>query len=372
MSYKNRYLAPQIEQDLTKKMVFIGGPRQVGKTTLAKHLLNGQPGYMNWDIPPHRQAILERELPNSPLWVFDELHKYKQWRAYLKGVFDQFGDTHKILVTGSARLDYYRRGGDSLQGRYHYLRLNPLSVAELALTNQDDLLGLLRLGGFPEPYFSANAIEAKRWSQEYRARLIQEDLISLEHVKDVGTLELLMLRLPHLVGSPLSLNALREDLQVSHNTVANWLDIFERLYAIFRLLPFGASSLRAIKKAQKHYHYDWTLIDDQSLRFENMADLHLLKWLQYQADTQAIERELRYFRDIDGREVDFIITEQDKPILAVECKWSDADVSKHLVYFKERFPECDAYQISMIGTKDYISRDNIRVCPALLFLQDLI
>lgn len=372
MMKNTRYLTQQITKDLTRKMVFVAGPRQVGKTTMAKQLLLTPQGYMNWDIPSHRELILKHELPNAPLWVFDEIHKYRDWRNYLKGVYDQYADSHQILVTGSAQLDSYRRGGDSLQGRYHYLRLHPLSVAELDIINANGLEQLLTLGGFPEPFFTGEEIEAKRWSNEYRHRLIEEDLVKLEQVRDLSTLELLMIRLPDLVGSPLSINALREDLQVSHSTVANWLDIFTRLYAIFRLAPFGADQLRAVKKEQKHYHFDWTLVQNPGARFENMIAVHLLKWVDFEEDTKARVLELRYFRDIDGREVDFIITENLIPILAVECKWSDSDISKSLIYFKKHFPQCNAYQISMKGEKDYLSKDGIRACPAVNFLSELI
>jgi len=353
-------------------MVFVGGPRHVGKTTMAKHLLGqSTQGYLNWDIAAHREAILQQELPTSPMWVFAELHKYKQWRNYLKGIYDQYGEK-KILVTGSARLDYYRHGGDSLQGRYHYLRLNPLSIAEVNHTSQTTLEALLNLGGFPEPFFSSSEIESKRWSREYRERLIQEDLLSLEQVRDVGTLELLMLRLPRLVGSPLSINALREDLQVSHKAVSHWLDIFERLYAIFRVPPFGSPLIRAVKKEQKHYHYDWTLIDDTGLRFENLVAVHLLKWIQFLQDSEARPIELRYFRDVDGREIDFIVCQQSKPIIAVECKWDDVRLNKPLRYFKQRFPDCEVWQISMMGHKDYLSPEGIRVAPASIFLSNFI
>ncbi len=229
-----RYLAPQTQHDLLRKMVFVGGPRQVGKTTMAKSFLTGKNGYLNWDVPEQRERILKRELPVAPLWVFDEIHKYRMWRNYLKGLYDSKPAHQQILVTGSARLDYYRFSGDSLQGRYHYLRMHPLSLAELASKTQTDLMDLLKLGGFPEPYFSSSAVEAKRWSREYRTRLIREDMVQLERVHDLGNIELLAMRLPDLVGSPLSINALREDLQVSHKAVASWLQILERLYAIFR------------------------------------------------------------------------------------------------------------------------------------------
>ena len=367
-----RYLKPQIENDLQKKMVFVGGARQVGKTTLAKDILKQTQGYLNWDIAEHREKILQRELPPANLLVFDEVHKYRSWRNYLKGLYDSGPADRKILVTGSARLDYYRFGGDSLQGRYHYLRLFPLTFAELQMNSSGQLLELLQLGGFPEPFFSSSQIESRRWSREYRKRLIEEDLQALERVQDIGNLELLMLRLPELVGSPLSINALREDLQVSHKTVANWLRIMERLYAIFRLAPFGAPKIRAVKKEQKHYHYDWTLIKDQGLRFENMVAMHLLKWVSFLEDTQGRDVELLYFRDIDGREVDFVVMEEKQPMMFIECKWNDAIPGKGLRYLKVRFPDCDAWQIAAVGSKDFVTPQGIRVCPAATFLSKFV
>jgi predicted AAA+ superfamily ATPase len=353
-------------------MVFVAGPRQVGKTTLARSLPGGRSGYLNWDAAEDRARILARELPASSLWTFDELHKYRHWRNYLKGLFDKRDARQRILVTGSARLDFYRFGGDSLQGRYHLLRLHPLSVAELGLTKAGDLGDLLTLGGFPEPYFSGSEVEARRWSRDYRLRFVREDVVSLERVQDIGQLELLLLRLPELVGSPLSINAIREDLQVSHKTVANWLQILERLYAIFRLSPFGAPRIRAVKKEQKHYHWDWTLVQDRALRFENLVASHLLKWVHHEQDAQGRDLELRYFRDTDRREVDFVVVEDRTPKLFVECKWTDAEVDRGLRYLNARFPDCEAWQISAEGTKDYVTPENIRVAHAMTLLRKLV
>lgn len=370
MKYQKRYLATAIKKDLQKKMVFVGGPRQVGKTTLARHLLGkNQEGYLNWDDGLHRERILKRELPVSSLWIFDEIHKYRGWRNYLKGLYDVLGKKQKIMVTGSARLDYYRHSGDSLQGRYHYLRLHPLSVAELKISSIKDFKDLLQFSGFPEPYFEGSEVEARRWSREYRQRLIREDLSNLERVSDFTHLELLSLRLPHLVGSPLSINSLREDLQVSHKALSNWLNILERLYSIFRLSPFGAPKIRAVKKEQKHYQFDWSLVEDSGYRFENLVASHLLKWIHFREDTSGEEVELRYFRDIDGREVDFIVTEKGKPKWAIECKWDDGEISRGLKYFKARFPDCESWQISAVGKKDYLSGEGIRVAPALKLLK---
>jgi predicted AAA+ superfamily ATPase len=369
---KERYLMAQTRSDLAKKMVFVGGPRQVGKTTMAKGLLKEiGGGYLNWDIPAHRHRILKGEWPVGPLWIFDELHKYRLWRNLLKGLYDDKVEEQQILVTGSARLDYYRFSGDSLQGRYHYLRLHPLSMAELHTSSQATFMDLLKLGGFPEPFFGGSEIAAKRWSKEYRSRLIQEDLTPIERIQDIGSLELLSMRLPDLVGSPLSINALREDLQISHKTISRWVDILERLYSIFRLSPLGAPKIRAVKKEQKHYQMDWTLVPTMSLRFENLVACHLLKWTHFEQDCFARDLELRYFRDIDGREVDFVILENRKPIYLIECKWSDVSVEQPLSYLKAKFPDAKAYQLYAEGTKDYVNNAGIRVCSAAKFLAEL-
>lgn len=367
-----RYLTSQIKKDLSKKMVFLGGPRQVGKTTLVKSISSDPRGYLNWDIAEHREKILKREIPATEILILDEIHKYRAWRNYLKGLFDLSAKERKILVTGSARLDLYRFGGDSLQGRYHYLRLHPLSVAELKITRQDDFNALLELGGFPEPFLGGSQIEAKRWSREYRTRLIREDVASLERIQDLGNLELLMLRLPDLVGSPLSLNALREDLQISHKTLASWVTVLERMYAIFRLSPIGAPKIRAVKKEQKHYHFDWSLVPDMPRRFENLVASHFLKWVHFEQDTKGREVDLAYFRDIDGREVDFVVTEDRQPIILIECKWADDEVSKPLRYLKNKFPKAEAWQIHATGKKDYETNEGIRVSSALTLLQNLV
>lgn len=311
-------------------------------------------------------------MPPGKLWLFDEIHKYRSWRGFLKGVFDGRPAGQRILVTGSARLDFYRYGGDSLQGRYHMLRLHPFSVAELGLSGKNEWLQLLALGGFPEPYLSGSAVEARRWSREYRQLLIREEVGSLERIADLGNLELLVLRLPELVGSPLSINALREDLQVSHKAVSNWLNILERVYSLFRLSPFGAPRIRAVKKEQKHYHIDWSVVPSEGARFENLVASHLLKWVHYQQDAFGKDFDLRYFRDTDSREVDFVVVEGKNPVLLVECKWSDAEVDRGLRYLKVRFPDVQAWQLSAVGTKDYQTPEGIRVAPALRLLENLI
>ena len=230
-----------VASDLGVKMVFVGGPRQVGKKTLALSFLESglesDPCYLNWDHPNARKMLLGGGLPSGgEVVVLDEIHKYKGWRNLVKGFFDTNKSSRKFLVTGSARLDHYRRGGDSLQGRYHYHRLHPFSFSELGgSTGEADLEQLLKFGGFPEPFLAANERHWKRWQREHLSRVVREDLLSLEQVREVGQIELLAQTLPNRVGSPLSVNNLREDLDVSFETADRWIRILENLYFCFRI-----------------------------------------------------------------------------------------------------------------------------------------
>ena len=373
-SNKNRYLTSQVVEDLERKMVFIGGPRQVGKTTLAKEIMKKwgkTAAYMNWDRSIDRDKILKNQFPDAKLIVFDEIHKYRRWRGLVKGLFDHLHPHVKILVTGSARLDYYRFGGDSLQGRYHYLRLHTLSVKELSLKTQTAFEQLLRLGGFPEPYFANSDRFAKRWSREYRQRLVREDLASLEATQNLDKVELMMIRLPDLVGSPLSLNSLREDLEINYATAKKWFSILERLYHVFKVLPFGSSKIKAVKKEYKHYHFDWSLVVDPGARFENLIACHLLKWCHWLEDTEGDDMELRYFRDIEKREVDFVIVKNRKPELIIEVKSSDKNPTLALKYLHAKFPNVRAVQLCLHLDEPFRTNDGIEVLSGLDFLSQL-
>lgn len=368
-----RDLSDVVARDLARKMVWLAGPRQVGKTTLAKQLLPDPAGYLNWDVPEHRSAILSRTYPPCPMLVFDEIHRYRRWRDYLKGFCDGVGARYRTLVTGSARLDAYKHGGDSLQGRYHYHRMLPLTADELAIDSQEGLRALFTLGGFPEPFLSGSETEARRWTREYRHLLVNEEIASLEDVTDLGSMQLLAMRLPDLVGSPLSLNALREDLQVAHKTVCRWMDIFERLYMVFRIAPLGAPAIRAVKKEQKHYFLDWNTIADEGARFENLLAVHLLKVVFRAQDEFGLDWELRYFRDRDGREVDFVLCDRRQPLLAVEAKLQDRPPSSPLAYLRRKVPGLRAIQVAFSGTRRTVSGDGVESMPMLDFARlDLI
>lgn len=370
-NYVRRYVEDAVKQDLDRKMVFVSGPRQSGKTTLARKIqldLSGERAdhfYLSWDSAPDREKIIREQFPaGSGVLVLDEIHKYPRWRQVVKGLFDRRHGELKIIVTGSGRLDYYRKGGESLQGRYHLYRLYPFSFLEIRDLRTDPIGDLLRFGGFPEPFLLASDREARRWSREYRSRLVYDDIASLESVREVALVEELVLRLPALVGSPLSLNSLREDLQVAHKTVARWLDMLERVYAIFRIYPFGAPRVRAVKKPPKHYHFDWTLVQEEGARFENLVAFHLLKWVHYQQDYEGYDSALRYFRTRDGREVDFVVVRDGRPRMFVECKLRPHDASPALRHLKRKFPDAEAFQVSLHTSDDYVDKHGIRMCSA--------
>jgi predicted AAA+ superfamily ATPase len=370
-----RYLEEPVRQDLKEKMVFVGGPRQVGKTTLALDLIEGanesHPAYLNWDVRSSQQLILKGGLPaEQPLIILDEIHKYKEWRNLVKGYYDQHRSMRQFLITGSARLDHYRRGGDSLQGRYHYYRLHPFSLYELNhVPRKSDLEILLKFGGFPEPFLKQNRRHWKRWQRERQSRVIQEDLINLEHVKEVSQLQLLVQLLPDRVGSLLSINNLRQDLSVAFETADRWITILENLYICFRIMPFGLPHLRAIKKEKKLYLWDWSLCQDQSTSFENMVASHLLKYCHYIEDTEGDDMSLNFLRDSTGREIDFVITRNGKADFAVECKTGNKTMSRNIGYFQSRTNIPYYYQVHL-GDEDYeLPGSSTRIIPFTRFCQ---
>ncbi|MCI5064093.1 ATP-binding protein [bacterium] len=354
-------------------MVFIAGPRQVGKTTLARSLLpedDDRSGYLNWDIVRDRQQIRSAEFPVEPkLMVLDEIHKFRRWRGLVKGLYDQYFPEKNFIVTGSARLDYYRKGGDSLHGRYHYWRLHPLSLGELR--SKDALRDLLEYGGFPEPFQKAERRFWRRWSRERLHRVIQEDVRDLENVKDLSLLELLMDELPRRASNLLSLHAIAEDLQVSPRSVDRWIEIFERLYVTFRIAPYGPPRIKAIKKSRKLYLWDWGSIEKEGARFENLVAAQLLKYCHFQEDREGYRMELRFLRDRTGKEIDFVILQDRKPLFGVECKTGEKELSDQIRYFQPRTPIPMFYQVHL-GTKDYGNeKKGVRVLPFSTFVEVL-
>lgn len=368
-----RYLKNQVQDDLLEKMVFVGGPRQVGKTTLAKQFIRSDKQYLNWDKESDRLLILRDKIDYQlKLIVLDEIHKYKKWRSLVKGYYDKYSPHLNFLVTGSARLDHFRKGGDSLHGRYHYLRLHPLSLMELNKNpNISDLHNLLKFGGFPEPFLKQNKTHLQRWQAERVSRVVTQDLRDLENVKEISLIELLAQALVARVSSTLSIKSLHEDLQVSPNTVDRWVQILDSLYYSFRISPYGPPKIKAVKKAQKLYLWDWSVVEDQGARFENLVASQLLKFCHFQEDVLGLKTELRYFRDVvTEREIDFIVLQKGKPLFAVECKSGDSQLSKYFVANGLRLKIPKLYQVHL-GTSDRGQESTGRLLPFTTFCKEL-
>lgn len=374
----HRVLRTPIEAALNTRMAFIGGPRQVGKTTLALSLLAPNaspkhPGYLNWDdptVPPTlRRGLLP---PNQPRVVLDEIHKYARWRTLVKGLYDTEKSDRQFIVTGSARLDHYRKGGDSLVGRYRYFRLHPFSLVEFETAvgpNAGHLATLLKFGGFPEPLLTQDERTLRFWQRERLTRVVREDLRDLERVREVSLIEELVDMLPDKVGSLLSVKGLREDLQIDHKTAERWITILEHLYVCFRIPPFGGRRIRALKKQQKVYLWDWSMVPEPGPRFENLVASQLLKFCHWQEDVEGHRMELRFLRDTDGREVDFVVMKNRAPLFAVECKTGHKAVSPAIRYFAERTSIPAFYQVHQQDV--YLQTGNITILPFVRFCRDL-
>ncbi len=389
-----RYIEKHILNDLKNKMVFISGPRQVGKTTLAKQLGNkffpGKYAYLNWDASDDRSNIIKNIMPaDKDLLIFDEIHKYRDWKTYLKGQYDKHKEEFKILVTGSARLDIYKKGGDSLLGRYHSYRLHPLSLNELmdkevhynpldkltfheeARKKKDLFHDLLKFGGFPEIFIMRDEKTLRRWHNERVDRLVREDIRDIENVRDISLLQVLTKLLPEKVGSLLSLNSLREDLGVNHKTVAQWVDIFERFYYHFRIYPYQSTLIKSLRKEPKLYLWDWSEIIDEDIRFENMVASHLLKFSHFLYDVEGYKTQLYYLRDKEQREVDFLLTVNNRPWFAVEAKNKFKEIPAPLKYFERKLKIPFSYLVIKENGVD-VMKDGIRAISADKFLTALV
>jgi hypothetical protein len=347
-----RYITPHILEDLKKKMVFVGGPRQVGKTTLAQSVLSEnypQGRYLNWDYDEDRQDILQKKWSaENHLLVFDELHKLPRWKTWIKGIYDVSHESHAFLITGSARLDVYRHGGDSLMGRYHYWRLHPFTLDEIpkGITAKDAFKRLMTVGGFPEPFLDANERNARRWRRERFDRVLREDVRDLESIRNIQLLSMFLDLLRYRVGGLITLSNMAADLQVSPKTAKAWLDVLERMYLVFSVRPFTKSLPRAVLKPPKVYFFDnGDVLGDEGARFENLVAASLLKRIHFLEDRDGYRYELRYIRDKEGREVDFAIIKEGRVEELIETKYADENISKHFAYYAERLKPEKATQI---------------------------
>jgi hypothetical protein len=405
METRDPYVKTWHDLAAEKSMVFCVGPRQVGKTTLSKIISEAYTNklYFNWDDPRSRSRLIEnpfffeelvRKDASPPLIIFDEIHKYRDWKNYLKGVYDEFHSGYRFLVSGSGRLDIYQKGGDSLAGRYYLFHLWPFTISELGNVRQEvdaflrEPLGissaggkvllekwkrLSSLSGFPEPYLTNRVTTYRRWTTTYSSQLIREDIRDLTGIRSIGEVETLYFLLPSKVGSPLSVPSLAADLKVSYNTVLNWLSAFERFFLTFSITSWSKRIVRAIRKERKVYLFDTPRVEDPGARFENMIALELWRAVTNWNDLGHGQFSLHFVRNKEKQEVDFLIANNRKPFLLVEAKLSESTPTDPLRKFQSTL-KIPAVQLNEEAEGYRLLSNNgqsILVAPAHLWLSQL-
>jgi uncharacterized protein len=354
-----------------KELIMLAGPRQSGKTTFARDIVAREfldTVYFNWDLQKDKQRLItdpgffakepRSSMSSRPLVILDEIHKYRDWKNYLKGVFDQFASEYQFLVTGSGRMEYSRKAGDSLAGRFLKFHIFPYTVAELSsrrktlrdvITNPlegfDDspagetaeaFKALWELSGFPEPFTRGRKAFWSTWSAAYGQQIVRDDLRTLADIRNLDTIELLFALVPARVASPLSINNLAGDLQVAFDTVKNWLLLFDSFYLTFRLSPWTAKISRSILKEKKMYLFNFPVIDDEAARFENLVALELLRAVETWNDHGWGRFSLHYLKNKEKQEVDFLMAENNQPFLLVEAKLADDTPAASLLMFQNQ------------------------------------
>jgi predicted AAA+ superfamily ATPase len=371
-----RYLAPILLRDLQKKMVLLAGPRQCGKTTLAKSLLDERGEYFNWDITRNRKLIRELAWPkDASLVVLDELHKAPKWKNLLKAAADEFGNKPPILVTGSARLDAFRRGGDALTGRHYFYRLHPIDVAESSsfapkLPLADRVSRLLHTGGFPEAFL--NPDEAARLRNDRMELVTREDLQDLSRVTSWrGPADLVEL-LRERVGKPVNYDNIAQSLGISPPTARAWVELLEKLYIVFLLPPYSGSLSRSIRKDRRAFFYDCASAYDNTggAQLENLVAGCLLKFVQFRRDSRGESWNLYYLRDKEGREVDFLVTLNRRPHWLIEVKASDDEISNGLKYYTRKLKPRVSLQLVLHAGRAS-EREGIKAIPLGKWLEQL-
>ncbi len=384
------------------QMVFIMGPRQVGKTTLAMAIENKKNiFYLNWDDLEDRDLLLagtqslgthlslDKARETLPVIIFDEIHKYSKWKQTIKGFYDRYKTQCRIIVTGSARLNVFKKGGDSLMGRYFYYRLHPLSVAELLkqtsiettinppLKISDNAYqALLKWGGFPEPFLKKNQRFFTRWNRLREQQLLQEDIRELTRIQELGQMEMLAFMIKSQVGQLTSYSSFSKKIRVSVDTIRRWIPVLESLYYCFSIRPWTKNVTRSLLKEPKYYLWDWSQCQSEGARNENFIASHLLKAVHFWNDSGTGNYALYFVRDKEKREVDFLVTKENKPWVLVEVKTSDeTQISKSLSYFKKQLNVPHAFQV--VINADYVNKDVFEyketvIVPARTLLSQLV
>jgi predicted AAA+ superfamily ATPase len=381
-------------------MLFLMGARQVGKTVLSKSIaaLYKQSFYLNFDDDEHRKLILsgQRFIENifpaerrvdKPLVIFDEIHKYPNWKNFIKGFYDVYKQNYNIVVTGSSRLDIFYKGGDSLMGRYLPYTVHPFSLGEL---NPNDLEGLYRLpcqiqkedwtvlyefGGFPVPFFKRQSVAYRQWRRMRRSQLFREDIRDMTHVHEISQLELCAQLLEYQSGGILNRSALGQKLRVSLPTIGRWLEILKQFYFAFTIQPWAKNIPHSLIKEPKVYLNDWSLIADPGARFENFIACHLKKSIDFWSESGQGDFELYFLRDKSQREVDFLVTRDQEPWLLVEAKSSEQNLTPALSYYQKLTTAPFAFQVTKnmpYYDFDCFSKEGVFIVPAQTFLSQLV
>ncbi|KJV91810.1 ATP-binding protein [Rickettsia bellii] len=398
-----RLYQKEVEEYLTNygKLVFISGPRQVGKTTISKQSIknNVNSVYLNWDYLEDRQQILNKhnetfekllliKANNKPRIILDEIHKFKDWKNLVKGFYDKFGDSIEFIISGSAKLNIYKKGGDSLMGRYINLTVHPLSVAEISKNfsdnieyianpkniRKDEFDALINFGGFAEVYLKGTTRFHRIWSKQRFEQLFREDVRNTEDINNIYTLELLATIINEQVGALTNYTNLANKVRASDQTIRRWLSLLEKHYYCFSIRPWAKNVVRSLIKEPKYYLWDWSQIKDSGAKFENLIASHLLKAVYFWNESGLGDFSLCYLRDKQKQEVDFVIIKDDKPWILVEAKVSDLSISPSLKYFHELLKPEFSFQV--VQNKQAIDsscfdKPGLWIVPAITFLSQL-
>jgi predicted AAA+ superfamily ATPase len=368
-----RYLKSHLLEGLQDKIVLVTGPRQVGKTTLSKGLSKDL-SYYNYDIKSNLKTFKDQTWDrNTEYVVFDELHKMKKWKLWLKGIYDE-GLKQKVLVTGSARLEFAKRVGDSLAGRYFTYRLNPLDLKELKGEGklEENYRKLIEYGGFPEPFFKNSKSFYGQWKNSHQQAILRDDMLSMEGLRDLDGVETLVQLLSERVGSTISSNGLAEELGRDDKTIKHWLDLLENYYVVFKITPYSKNITRAKKKASKYYFYDVGSVQgDEGQKFENLVALSLKKEIEYRIDTEGENLKLHFIQNREQREIDFVVLGPEQKITLYEVKLSDDEPSKNFELFEKHLKKPKKIQLVRNLKQRFDTKSGIAVEPGLLYLENL-